>query len=71
MENLLDKCWMPGICQTLSSPVLVPLLAVTVEYEDWQPHVTVPVLLVQAEAVVGVGHLAHPHYEVFPQARHH
>ena len=43
----------------------------TVEDEHWQPHVTVAVLLVQAEAVVGVGHLAQPHHEVIPQAGHH
>ena len=54
----------------MSSPVLIPLLAVAVEHEYREPHIVLSVLLVQTELLVEVPDLPGPQDLVLHKARH-
>ena len=48
-------------------PVLVTLFPMTIEDKEWEANVGGTILLIKAEAMVGVPNLSHTHYVRLPQ----
>ena len=48
-------------------PVLVALLPMAIEDEEWQANVGGTILLIKAKPMVGVPNLSHTHYVRLPQ----